>query len=183
MLDGNHVRRRSINSMIGASPCVRVEKMKHSAVQLPQAILQFKQEDFNRDDSPKNRLLQQPSIASTSSHQFGDERMIMARKGLLERQSLEDSALIAHGEDLLASRKCLLSPSRGPANNRLFSEITVHLLSARACFALAFEYCDLKLGSGDSAIVQLRRLVDVRRFTIQHRHRTPQFSARQQYLA
>lgn len=103
MLDGNHVRRRSINSMIGASPCVRVEKMKHSAVQLPQAILQFKQEDSNRDDSPKNRLLQQPSIASTSSHQFGDERMIMARKGLLERQSLEDSALIAHGEDLLAS--------------------------------------------------------------------------------
>ncbi|EED82544.1 predicted protein [Postia placenta Mad-698-R] len=107
MLDGNHVRRRSINSMIGASPCVRVEKMKHSAVQLPQAILQFKQEDFNRDDSPKNRLLQQPSIASTSSHQFGDERMIMARKGLLERQSLEDSALIAHGEDLLASLQAL----------------------------------------------------------------------------
>ena len=53
-----------------------------------------------------SRLMAQPSIASTSSFQFGGERMIKARQGLLERQSLEESALTAQGEDFLDSRKC-----------------------------------------------------------------------------
>ncbi|KAI0938313.1 hypothetical protein AcV5_000019 [Taiwanofungus camphoratus] len=102
MLDGDRVRRRSISWLIGTSPCVRVEKMQRSA--LPQAVLQFRQEDVQKVDSPnKTRLIEKPSIASTSSRQFGGERMIMARKGLLERQSLEDSAFMAHGEDLLVS--------------------------------------------------------------------------------
>ncbi|OBZ78004.1 hypothetical protein A0H81_01655 [Grifola frondosa] len=104
MLDGGHVRRRSIGSLIDASPCVRVEKTKHSAVQLPSAVLRFDLGEADVVDSPnKSRLIEKPSIASTSSHQFGGERMIMARKGLLERQSLEESALIAHGEDVLAA--------------------------------------------------------------------------------
>ena len=37
---------------------------------------------------------------SASSFQFGDERMIKAQQGLLERQSLEDSCFIADGEDM-----------------------------------------------------------------------------------
>lgn len=57
--------------------------------------------------SPEKVIHTQPSIASTSSYQFGGERMIKARKGLLERQSLEDSALMAQGEELLASCKFL----------------------------------------------------------------------------
>ena len=58
--------------------------------------------------SPDKVILSKPSIASTSSYQFGGERMIMARKGLLARQSLEESALMAQGEDLLASCECLV---------------------------------------------------------------------------
>ncbi|KAL1696581.1 hypothetical protein GGG16DRAFT_85014 [Schizophyllum commune] len=97
MLGGGHVRRRSIDSLIEASPCVGIGKRKHLV-----------QDDMDAWDqamqSPtKARILSKPSIASTSSHQFGDERMIRARHGLLERQSLEESVLIAEGEDLSAS--------------------------------------------------------------------------------
>lgn len=71
-------------------------------------------------ESPKEpRLLAQPSIASTSSFQFGGERMIKARQGLLERQSLEESALIAQGEDLLdACEYQVLRIARLMADNR-----------------------------------------------------------------
>ena len=34
------------------------------------------------------------------SYQFGGERMIKARRGVLERQSLEDNCLSADGEEL-----------------------------------------------------------------------------------
>ncbi|KAF8867965.1 hypothetical protein CPB84DRAFT_1810241 [Gymnopilus junonius] len=92
MLGGGHVRRRSVGSIIEASPCVRVEKRKHSAFQNVKT-----QEHY---ESPNNaRIVEKPSIASTSS-QFGGERMIRAQHGLLERQSLEESCLMAEGEDL-----------------------------------------------------------------------------------
>ncbi|KAF8194887.1 hypothetical protein K438DRAFT_1968835 [Mycena galopus ATCC 62051] len=45
-----------------------------------------------------------PSIASTSSSQFGGERMIRACQGLLVRQNLEESCLIAEGKDLTSLR-------------------------------------------------------------------------------
>ncbi|CCM05311.1 uncharacterized protein FIBRA_07525 [Fibroporia radiculosa] len=126
MLDGGHVRRLSVNSMIGGSPCARVGKMRRPVGQLPQAVLQFQQEDVSSVDSPnKSRLIEKPSIASTSSQQFGGERMIMARKGLLERQSLEDSALIAHGEDLLESLRSQSIFSRPtPASRSRSSTVT-----------------------------------------------------------
>jgi len=90
MLGGGHVRRRSVGSIIEASPCVRVEKRKHSGIQ-----------HVGRYESlHKARLVEKPSIASTSSFQFGGERMIRAQHGLLERQSLEESFLIADGEDI-----------------------------------------------------------------------------------
>lgn len=50
----------------------------------------------------KARIVDKPSIASASSFQFGNEQMIKAQKGLLERverQSLEDICFIADGED------------------------------------------------------------------------------------
>src|SRR6188768_19790 len=90
MLGGGHVRRLSVGSIIEASPCVRVEKRKHSGIQ-----------HVGRYESPhKARIVEKPSIASTSSFQFGGERMIRAQHGLLERQSLEESCLIADGEDI-----------------------------------------------------------------------------------
>ncbi len=115
MIGGGHVRRRSIDSMVDGSPCVRVgiERKKHlreigRVLKFDQAIQEVPEVPTPAKESPvKTRLIARPSIASTSSQQFGGERMIMARKGLLERQSLEESALIAQGEDLLASRKSL----------------------------------------------------------------------------
>ncbi|KAJ7088519.1 hypothetical protein B0H15DRAFT_841620 [Mycena belliarum] len=89
MLGGGHVRRRSIGSSFEASPCVRVEKRKHA---------------IHEDDHGPNkaRIVTKASIASTSSSKFGGERMIRATQGLLLRQSLEDSCLVAAGEDISA---------------------------------------------------------------------------------
>ncbi|OCH91742.1 hypothetical protein OBBRIDRAFT_833966 [Obba rivulosa] len=125
MLGGGHVRRRSIGSMIEASPCVRMEK-RHAATQPPRSIVQQRVEEPLVQESPKEvRLIEKPSIASTSSYQFGGERMIMARKGLLERQSLEDSALIAQGEDLLASLRSQSMFTRpDPASRSRSSTVT-----------------------------------------------------------
>jgi hypothetical protein len=96
MLDGEHVRRQSLVSLMDASPCVRIEKRKHSAVQEPKAF-----KNVERHESPnKARIVEKPSIASASSIHFGDERMIKAQGGLLERQSLENSCFIADGEDM-----------------------------------------------------------------------------------
>lgn len=113
MLGGGHVRRRSIDSGIERSPCARVDRLNARKRPLPSAVLQFDMVEPVKTESPaKVRLVEKPSIASTSSHRFGEERMIMARKGLLERQSLEDSALIAYGEDVLDSCKCLFFVER-----------------------------------------------------------------------
>jgi hypothetical protein len=105
MLGGGHVRRRSVGSMIEASPCRQVEKRKHmasDASDAPQPSARRKVDDY---ESPKSRVLEsKPSIASTAySEKFGDERMIRAKHGLLERQSLENTVLIAEGEDLSKS--------------------------------------------------------------------------------
>lgn len=102
MLGGGHVRRRSIHEFIEASPCVRVEKRKHAIFQGTQL---YKGYDEYRESPNKARIIEKPSIASTSSYTFGGERMIKAKRGLLERQSLEDSCLIADGEDLTNSCK------------------------------------------------------------------------------
>lgn len=102
MLGGGHVRRRSVGSMIEASPCRQVEKRKNVATDAPQANSCRKGDDYA---SPKNRVLEtKPSIASTAySVKFGDERMIRAKHGLLERQSLENTVLIAAGEEDLST--------------------------------------------------------------------------------
>jgi len=95
MLGGGHVRRRSLVSMMEASPCVCLEKRKYSVIQEAKAF-----KNVERHESPnKARIVEKPSIASASSFQFGDERMIKAQQGLLERQSPEDSFFVADGED------------------------------------------------------------------------------------
>ncbi|KAM6497668.1 hypothetical protein JOM56_005616 [Amanita muscaria] len=91
MIGGGHVRRYSVASDIQASPCARVEKRKRARFQ---PIGNYEQERV----SPKVVEIK-PSTISTASSHFGGERMIQASKGLLERQSLEDSCLIAAGED------------------------------------------------------------------------------------
>lgn len=86
MLGGGRERRESIGSLIENSPCVRVEKRKHSEGQNGQ--------------SRKLQITPMPSIASTSdSVKFGNERMIRAQHGHIDRQSLEESCLVADGED------------------------------------------------------------------------------------
>ncbi|KAK7014020.1 hypothetical protein R3P38DRAFT_2720656 [Favolaschia claudopus] len=104
MLGGGHVRRRSIG--YNPSPCVRVEKRKHAA--------------FHDDEKAPNkaRIISQPSIASTSSSKFGEDRMIRARQGLLERQSLEASALVAEGEDFASFRPTAVFTRPAPSPNR-----------------------------------------------------------------
>ncbi|EGO19639.1 hypothetical protein SERLADRAFT_443108 [Serpula lacrymans var. lacrymans S7.9] len=129
MLGGGHVRRRSLVSQIEGSPCVRQEKKKHTVFDAPEPAFQIKGDVFNSYDSPNmSRIIPKPSIASTAnSFKFGDERMIRAKHGLLERQSLEASALIADGEDISLSMSFRPQPvfSRpGPATRSRSSTCT-----------------------------------------------------------
>lgn len=113
MLGGGHVRRRSVGSMIEASPCVRVERRKNILMDPPETLFNRLQNARPDDyESPeKSRVIEaKPSIASTvNSFKFGDERMIRAKHGLLERQSLENTALMAEGEEDL-SVSCMYIP-------------------------------------------------------------------------
>ncbi|KZP22138.1 hypothetical protein FIBSPDRAFT_953223 [Athelia psychrophila] len=95
MLGGGHVRRRSVASVIEASPCVRVEKRIHAEGAQPRKVDGY-------FDSPNHeaRIVEKPSI---SSYKFGGERMIRAQQGLYERRSLEASCLVGDGEDLSMS--------------------------------------------------------------------------------
>ncbi|KAG5732016.1 hypothetical protein E4T56_gene18279 [Termitomyces sp. T112] len=96
MLGGGHVRRRSID----ASPCPRIEKRKHSEIEVHAQGLNSS--DEYHESPNKARIVEKPSIASTSSS-FEDERMIKAKHVVLERQSPEEAVLIAEGEDLESS--------------------------------------------------------------------------------
>ena len=100
MIGGGHVRRNSVASVIQTSPCARVEKRKKK---------HFNPMNSHEEEqlSPKKaRIIKEPSIASAFSTKFGDERMIKATKGLLQRQSLEESCLVAEGEGEDSSISC-----------------------------------------------------------------------------
>nr|GAT51801.1 predicted protein [Mycena chlorophos] len=113
MLGGGHVRRSSIGSVFEASPCVRAEKRKHATFQ-----------EDNENGPHKARILPQPSIASTASSKFGDERMIRAKQGLLVRQSLEESALMADGEIGFSLRQAPVFSRPSPDSRSRSSTIT-----------------------------------------------------------
>lgn len=104
MLGGGHVRRRSVTSMIGSSPCIQAERRKNILANPPETVFSRIKKACPEEDhgSPEiSRVIEtKPSIASTTnSFKFGDERMIRARHGLLERQSLENTALMGDGEE------------------------------------------------------------------------------------
>ena len=109
MLGGGHVRRRSVMSMIGSLPCIQVEQRKNILENPPWAVFSHIQKahpDGHESPDIPRVLETKPSIAFTAnSFQFGDEHMIWAKHGLLERQSLEDMALMGDGEDLSTSRE------------------------------------------------------------------------------
>ncbi|KAK0197754.1 hypothetical protein F5146DRAFT_1116785 [Armillaria mellea] len=91
---GRHERRESIGSImdIDKSPCVRVEKRKHS---------EFRMKGEVEEGAVKARIVMKPSLASPAdSTKFGGERMIRAQDGYLDRRSLEESCLVADGEDM-----------------------------------------------------------------------------------
>ncbi|KAF8483145.1 hypothetical protein JB92DRAFT_1651529 [Gautieria morchelliformis] len=109
MLGGGHVRRQSIGSSFEASPCVRVEKRKHSD-------FAHHVDPYGYGDSPKKaRLVRRESVASTTSSKskFGENRMTLAQQGLLHRTSLEDSCLSAAGEE-----DCTMQSIRSPVFTR-----------------------------------------------------------------
>ncbi|KAI6113748.1 hypothetical protein EDD16DRAFT_1802786, partial [Pisolithus croceorrhizus] len=111
MLGGGHVRRLSVGSMIEASPCVRKERRKQLPNDLvPEPVFKLAKGDYETPD--KSRVIEsKPSIASTiNSFKFGDERMIRAKHGLLERQSLENTVLVADGEDTSGSCMFRMQP-------------------------------------------------------------------------
>ena len=113
-----------MGSLMQQSPCARVEKKggKRKRPAMPRTAILPKPEPVEpveevepaeeEEVSPaKSIIVAKPSIASVTSTKFGGERMIQARKGLLERQSLEDSCLIANGEELASFGKSPL-PAR-----------------------------------------------------------------------
>jgi len=119
MLGGGRVRRVYMGSLMQQSPCARVEKrggkkkrppMPKTAI-LPELEPIEEVEPAKEEVSPaKSIIISKPSIASVTSTKFGGERMIQARKGLLERQSLEESCLIADGEELASFSFGMLLP-------------------------------------------------------------------------
>ncbi|KAF9235707.1 hypothetical protein BU15DRAFT_89481 [Melanogaster broomeanus] len=128
MLGGGHVRRLSVGSMIGGSPCIRVERRKNILTDPPETVFsRIKNARPDDYESPeKSRVIEtKPSIASTlDSFKFGDERMIRAKHGLLERQSLENTVLVAEGEDLSASFRMPVFTRPGPTTRSRSSTCT-----------------------------------------------------------
>ena len=135
MLDGGRVRRVSLGSVMQQSPCARVEKRggkkkrpaKPKAVSLPKPEPVKEEHEGVEEDvvSPvKSVIITKPSIASVSSTKFGGERMIQARKGLLERQSLEDSCLIADSGELASLGMFLPQVKVPSSDHRVAQELS-----------------------------------------------------------
>ncbi|KAH8109421.1 hypothetical protein DFH11DRAFT_933783 [Phellopilus nigrolimitatus] len=136
MLGGGHVRRRSIGSTFEGSPCVRAEKRRHRRYvgRVLTRIPSGDDYDYSVKSSPdRTRVIsrssfvsahevepgrsnlspdgvgstEKPSSVSAREFQFGGDRMNLAYKGLLERQSLENCCLSGKGEDTSAPRRPL----------------------------------------------------------------------------
>jgi serine/arginine repetitive matrix protein 2 len=88
MLGGGHVRRRSDLDPFGLLLEHRlVSVLRNGNILRTKAIQIYNgHEDDHLYDSPnKARIVEKPSITSTSSYQFGGERMINAQRGVSER--------------------------------------------------------------------------------------------------
>ncbi|TFK24316.1 hypothetical protein FA15DRAFT_694487, partial [Coprinopsis marcescibilis] len=102
MIGGGHVRRRPIGSTIDASSALCSDREDEPAPEddCQDGLSQLVRVDVQGNELelaplPKKQkmatLVEKPAIASTSSFQFGDDRMIKAQRGLLKRASLEDN--------------------------------------------------------------------------------------------
>lgn len=125
MLGGGHISRQSIESSLNGSPCARAEKRNRrffrrpleripsgDAAELllipPSVAMSANSSLVSLNDAPSptsRRSIKSVEISgrpdeSRFSIYFGSNRMSMARKGLLERQSLENFCLTGEGEDL-----------------------------------------------------------------------------------
>ncbi|KZV76755.1 hypothetical protein PENSPDRAFT_342582 [Peniophora sp. CONT] len=114
MLDGGHVRRSSVDSVVGGSPLARAGgKRKHAAIRSPMDNVAGSDGEIEHMEMPNKarlveaRLMEKPSatesLRSVSSNIFGTERMGRAHHGHYHRQSLEENCLEASGEDLSMS--------------------------------------------------------------------------------
>ncbi|KAG2024130.1 hypothetical protein CC2G_001714 [Coprinopsis cinerea AmutBmut pab1-1] len=133
MIGGGHVRRQSVGSAFNASPCVRAEKRRPRRPRGNARVYQGTQlvrtdSEGNEIPSPKKEqmpsLVEKPSIASTSSFQFGEEKMIRVQRGVFSRPSLEDSCLVGEGEDTSHSFCAVPVFSRPTRANRSRSSTT-----------------------------------------------------------
>ena len=98
-------RRSTCSSLFHLVAHQHVKKWKHSNIK---GIQNHKGQGNPYEMLKEAHIVQKPLIASTSSYQFGGERMIKAQQGLLEWQSLEDSCLSADGEEIVNSCKYFL---------------------------------------------------------------------------
>ena len=102
-----------MGSLMQQSPCACVKKKrgkkkcppmpKTTILPKPESVKPVKEVEPAEEEevSPaKSIIVTMPSIASFASTKFGGEGMIQARKGLLKRQSLEDSCLVADNGEL-----------------------------------------------------------------------------------
>ena len=102
-----------MGSLMQQSPCACIKKKrgkkkrpampKTTILPKPESVEPVKEVEPAEEEevSPaKSIIVTKPSIASFASTKFGGEGMIQARKGLLERQSLEDSCLVADNREL-----------------------------------------------------------------------------------
>lgn len=178
MLGGGHVRRRSIDSLVDCSPCQgrKATGLQRQELEQVGRVLHFGQRadqeplpepDRSSKMSPDRVVLSKPSIASTSSYRFGDDRMIKARKGLLERQSLEDSALMAQGEELLANRTyswfwlCHVLTLPAVSSSRMFARPGPATRSRSSTVTSGTETPPLSLSDGSSASGGSQSSIDV----------------------
>jgi serine/arginine repetitive matrix protein 2 len=121
MLNGDRVRRRSIGSSFEASPLFRADKrlggkkltriesvdeMKAGDIEVEWRLEEEEEESVQQDyddvELPRG-LAPAQSIQSIQSARFGD-RMDLARRGGLNRYSLEQSCLMSEG-DISSSRE------------------------------------------------------------------------------
>ena len=108
MLHGSHAQRLSVSSTIETSPCVYMERRKNLPMNPPEPVFKPHKGDYTSPDKFHVIKTMLPIVPTLNSFKFGDEHMIREKHGLLEHQSLENTALQAEGEDISGS--CISLP-------------------------------------------------------------------------
>ena len=85
-----------------------MERRKNLPTNPPELVFKPHKGDYKSPDKPHVIETMLPIVPTLNSFKFGDERMIREEHGLLEHQSLENTALQAEGEDISGS--CIFFP-------------------------------------------------------------------------